>query len=134
MFEVFEKHNLQIRQLIGKGFVEKTVPCYADYASSLVVNYNGGIFKCTARDFAPKNRLGVLETNGDVTFNQNYSKRISQRFNTDCFNCKILPICTVCSQKRYEANNINKCPISITEQDKDNQIYYRLQSLSYQYS
>lgn len=28
LLEVFEKHNLQIRQLIGKGFVEKTVQRY----------------------------------------------------------------------------------------------------------
>src|SRR5690606_8881292 len=34
--------------------------CYADKRNSAVINYNGDIFKCTARDFTTVQRAGYL--------------------------------------------------------------------------
>lgn len=56
--------------LIGKGTI--STYCYADYDNTVVVNYNGDIFKCTARDFKSELRDGVLTANGTICFTDNY--------------------------------------------------------------
>lgn len=118
--------------LIGKGTI--STYCYADYDNTLVVNYNGDIFKCTARDFKSELRDGVLTANGTICFTNNYKKRINSRFNTDCKNCPILPICTICSQKKIESRHISGCPLNIPLEDKKQQIQYRLKALCSEYS
>ena len=58
------------------GFVVKPandyfVPyCYADKKNTVVVNYNGDLYKCTARDFTPKNKEGVITADGDLVWNK----------------------------------------------------------------
>lgn len=134
--KVSEIRSLLIRSnfknnLTGQGAVSS--PCYADYTESLVVNYNGDVFKCTARDFTKENRIGILQLDGAIIFNDNYLKRTKRMINTECLNCNILPICTICSQKKYETTIENKCPKEISEEDKKNQIIYRLRSICYNY-
>lgn len=80
--------------------------CYADKFNQAVINPNGSVFKCTARDFSREEPDGKLLTNGIIDWNIN---RISKRFGQVpfeaemCKDCKVLPLCLgVCSQKMVD--------------------------------
>jgi uncharacterized protein len=98
--------------------------CYADKKNSAVVNYNGDIFKCTARDFSTKNREGYLAENGELLWeNNSLEKRMNSKFkNRPCLECKILPLCNGgCSQTALESIAANKeyCIYSWDEVEKE---------------
>lgn len=87
--------------------------CYADGVNTAVVNYNGDLFKCTARDFAPKSKEGILAADGTLRWNERLRKRMSIRHGSDtCLQCRIYPICHGgCSQMKLEApDGISSCP------------------------
>lgn len=87
--------------------------CYADGVNTAVVNYNGDLFKCTARDFAPKSKEGTLAADGTLRWNERLRKRMSIRHGSDtCLQCRIYPICHGgCSQMKLEApEGISSCP------------------------
>lgn len=94
--------------------------CYADYDNSYVINYNGDVFKCTARDFNARNSIGKINKDGIIeNFDETYT--LDNRFTEDCIKCALLPICTICSQTHKE-NSFNGCPRNISEADKERQI------------
>jgi len=78
-----------------------------------VINYNGDVFKCTARDFADRiNRVGYLSNDGIIYWDSNLHKL---RFNKSsienefCSECKFVPLCFgSCSQKRIELDSMDK--------------------------
>lgn len=80
--------------------------CYADYKHNYVINYNGDVYKCTARDFKPVNRIGYLDNNGSIIIVS--SKTYFFGLSNLCVNCRMLPLCNVCSQKRKEST-YEKC-------------------------
>lgn len=87
--------------------------CYADGVNTAVVNYNGDLFKCTARDFATKSKEGTLAADGTLRWNERLRKRMSIRHGSDtCLQCRIYPICHGgCSQMKLEApDGISSCP------------------------
>lgn len=97
-------------------------PCYADLKNECVINYNGDVYKCTARDFNPGKRLGRLLENGDIEWfdTEIYNKRLNSKFsNKDCLSCKIFPLCGGgCSQNAVE--NVNSgCIKGLSEEEKD---------------
>lgn len=96
--------------------------CYADYDNSFVINYNGDVFKCTARDFKPSHKTGSLGLGGKLKI-EDEAKRSSIRFKDVCNKCSLLPICTICSQTHLEAEE--KCPIQISNEEKEHQIQMR---------
>lgn len=106
----------QFKSNLDSHFGDSINPCYGDYTQNIVVNYNGDVFKCTARDFKPEHRVGVLENNGTIAFCERNNQRLSRRFTKDCAKCKRLPICPICSQVRSESAN-GGCPIQISEGD-----------------
>lgn len=78
--------------------------CYADKFNQAVINYDGKVFKCTARDFTKEaaygylNPLGLIEWNTELT-----KKRLSLSIPQKCQDCKLLPCCPgICSQKIIE--------------------------------
>jgi len=80
-------------------------PCYADKRNSAVINYNGDIFKCTARDFTTTKRAGYLSNTGELIWENNYlERRMNAKFNNKpCLSCKIMPLCNGgCSQHALE--------------------------------
>src|SRR6202020_1629629 len=80
-------------------------PCYADKRNSAVINYNGDIFKCTARDFTTTKRAGYLSNTGELVWENNYlERRMTAKFNNKpCLSCKIIPLCNGgCSQHALE--------------------------------
>lgn len=80
--------------------------CYSDSFYHRAVNYDGKIFKCTARDYDDKLCIGVFKDDGSIDFRKDIiSKMFSYpTFNNDrCLNCNILPLCFgPCIQKYYE--------------------------------
>lgn len=81
--------------------------CYADYTHNFVINYNGDLFKCTARDFKRENRIGYIGYNGDLILHDRTKNKPT--FTSECYCCRLLPICTICSQQKLESKG-NKCP------------------------
>ena len=68
--------------------------CYADRMNTAVINYNGDVFKCTAKDFTKENREGVLLTGGTIEWENSQEYRISLKLkNPKCHHCSIAPIC-----------------------------------------
>lgn len=80
--------------------------CYADRFNFAHINYDGKIYKCTARNYEEKDVMGVFDENGSILWNTNkLSKTLctSSFDNNECLYCKYLPICLgPCSQKRLE--------------------------------
>jgi len=110
--------------------------CYADKINSAVINYNGEVFKCTARDFTTENSLGTLEGDGTIKWKSEYEQRQNAKFkNPPCLECRLLPICNGgCSQHAYENLDNNKggyCVYGFDEYKKDAMILerFRLRTL-----
>ncbi len=82
--------------------------CYADNLNQAVINYDGNVFKCTARDFLPENTEGVLLENGEICWNQEkIGKRMNIQIQDVCLDCSLLPSChKICTQNLMEKGNI----------------------------
>lgn len=118
--EEFRRNNLRCAY-IGESNASITDSCYADKINHATINYNGDVFKCTARDFETKSREGVLTNDGEIEWNEIFNKRIyDTRFqNKPCLECKILPICNGgCSQHRIENENEEYCIYGYDENRK----------------
>lgn len=106
--------------------------CYADKRNQLLVNYNGDIFCCTARDFKPEHRLGHLDDNGSVVWDgDRYSKRMASKFSKPvCHVCRIAPLCGGgCRTQAVEHPEPNKCIYGYTEDEIDEFIIERFEEL-----
>jgi uncharacterized protein len=104
--------------------------CYADKHNSAVVNYNGDIYKCTARDFKTENREGYINENGKIVWeNNSFEKRMNAKFhNEPCLTCRLLAICNgCCSQQALEhLGKENFCIYAFDEKEKDKVIKTRV--------
>lgn len=85
--------------------------CYADRENQVTINYNGDVFKCTAREFDSSSREGLLHTDGSIEFNDRYYKRMDSKYsNPYCRSCEILPLCNGgCSQGKIESEQDSLC-------------------------
>jgi len=94
--------------------------CYADKKNHATLNYNGEIFKCTARDFESKSKEGHLNENGVIEWNEKFEDRMNSKFkNPPCLNCSILPICNGgCSQQAIEHKGVDYCIHNFDENKK----------------
>jgi len=96
--------------------------CYADKKNHATINYNGDVFKCTARDFISSNREGVLKSNGEIIWNEKYNKRMNIKLkNKPCHTCAILPVCGGgCTQNSLEMleKNDEYCLFGFDEERK----------------
>jgi len=128
--EEFRKNNFNCFYL-GETTAGIKNSCYADKLNAATINYNGDVFKCTARDFKTESREGYLE-NGDIIWDlEKTKKRLHDtRFkNKPCLSCKILPICNGgCSQHRIEHENSDYCVYNFDENEKLNVIKEKFQS------
>jgi uncharacterized protein len=104
--------------------------CYADKDNEAVINYNGNVYKCNARDFKNENREGILDEYGNIIWNEQYTKRQSVRqTNKPCKECFIYPVCGGgCSQKAMENCKINYCINDFDEEKKKEIIVSMLSS------
>ena len=94
--------------------------CYADKKNQAIINYNGDVFKCTARKFSLENREGYLNSDGNIIWNEKYYQRMNGKLkNPPCLTCRILPICGGgCSQMVLEKKK-NYCIYNFDEKKKD---------------
>lgn len=97
-----------------KGFVvgsltisQTSFHCVSDLYSQAVINYDGNVFKCTARAFDKAHRLGRLSKYGIIDWNQDKVRDyLSLDFASCCQECKLMPSCPgICSQTIMEARD-----------------------------
>lgn len=114
----FKQEDFSTSTIIDSDNVRNS--CYADKKNHATINYNGDVFKCTARDFKTEDREGVLMNNGTVEWNQKYYNRMDSKFkNPPCLECKILPICNgSCSQNAIENLGTEFCVHDFDENKK----------------
>ncbi len=105
--------------------------CYADMEHNIVINYDGNLFKCTARDFKPEDREGCLTKDGELLWNNKFRQRMAIKYsNKACLACNILPICNGgCTQNKLEAHDTNTCYRHMSDLDKEEYIKKRLEEL-----
>ncbi len=104
-----------------------TNSCYADRRMHATVNYNGDLFKCTARDFRRDKREGDIEEGGQGKWNITHEKRMNAKFkNKPCLSCRILPLCNGgCSQLMLENEGKDYCVYDGDEHKKDEVVLNR---------
>lgn len=85
--------------------------CYADSENEVVVNYDGNLFRCTARDFITERAEGKLLPSGELQMNELSKKRTDIKFgNNYCRGCVVYPLCLGgCSQNKIENPNTGGC-------------------------
>lgn len=114
----------------SKLFNYVTNSCYADKRNQILINYNGDIFNCTARDFKRENRMGFLCDNGLIEWlNNSHEIRMNSKFKKSiCRNCRIAPICGGgCRTKCLENQHHNDCNLGFNSNDIDNLILDRFE-------
>lgn len=101
--------------------------CYADSRNHIVVNYDGRLFKCTARDFTPEKAEGRLLPDGCIETNERYARRMFMRAgNATCRACRVFPLCHGgCSQMKLEYDG-SGCLKGYTEERKEEMLRGRL--------
>lgn len=107
-----------------------TDSCYADKKNEVLINYNGDIFACTARDFKKENRLGFLSLNGEIIWDKDkLEHRRSCKFSKKiCHECSIAPICGGgCRTRCIETSDVNSCNLGYTREDIENLILERFE-------
>ncbi|MBS1585724.1 MAG: radical SAM protein [Bacteroidetes bacterium] len=105
--------------------------CYADKKNQLTINYNGEIFKCTARDFTDSTGEGRVDVDGSIVLNDRYEKRLNAKFNNPpCRECRILPLCGGgCSQQALEHEGVDYCIYNFDEDAKTRKIVDRFNQI-----
>ena len=104
--------------------------CYGSMRNYALVNYNGDVYQCTARDFNKANRYGVLAESGNIIYEQGLKeKRESARFSKAmCHKCRIAPICGGgCAQKAMELYSTEDCLLGYSENDIDRYVLDRFE-------
>lgn len=127
---------------VRKVFREENVPvtivqranryrCYADRNNSMLVNYNGDLYRCTARDFTPESREGILNEEGKAEWNEKSEARDNVKWNnTTCLECNIFPLCCgCCSQSKLESGRTTGCDYGYTAEDKEDIVTERIKWL-----
>lgn len=106
--------------------------CYAERENHVVVNFNGDLFKCTARDFITDNSEGVLTNDGKLVWNEKHRERRLVVYGDEvCRECRILPLCHGhCSQMKIEhQGKAGTCRFGYIEKEKIKRVENRIDSL-----
>lgn len=103
--------------------------CYADYRHQYVINYNGDVYKCTARPFTKEFKIGSLNQYGKLSLTIPESEFINIRFKGYCKECILLPICHVCWQFHRDTKDDSKCHLNLTSQDKEDEIFHKFKEI-----
>lgn len=123
-----EKYSCAYASNIGPTHVRRS--CYGDKKKHLLINYDGNVYFCTARDFKPQNSAGKLTEDGTIEWNEEKLNRFSScKFSRKvCHRCRIAPLCGGgCRQRATEAADDGKCLYGYTESDLDSMIMNRFQ-------
>lgn len=96
--------------------------CYADKVNHALVNYDGHVFACTARDFTPDNAVGSLGEDGEIRYRTDTmtARRTAKLSKAICQECRIAPLCGGgCSQNAVEGLKQEGCHRGYSESAKD---------------
>lgn len=99
--------------------------CYGDKLNHILINYNGDVFGCTARDFSQENRIGFIDANGVIHYDTDtVAKRNNSKLSKKiCKSCRIAPLCGGgCKQRASESPDGDKCTFNYTDEEIDNMI------------
>ncbi len=129
-----------VGKMEDKGFKARVIyspnnvidSCYADKRNSATINYNGDLFKCTARDFLSENRAGYISEEGDLLWENDYlNKRMEAKFqNKPCLSCKIMPLCNGgCTQHAMENIGHDYCVFHGDESEKDKVVVTKIEEI-----
>lgn len=97
--------------------------CYGDKLNHVLINYNGDVFGCTARDFTSEKRIGYIDSLGIIHYDSTsiYKRNHSKLSKSICRKCRIAPICGGgCKQRALESLESNECTFNYSEDDIDN--------------
>lgn len=92
----------ELTQILNENKIQATYnnlneiknPCYGDQKNTAVINYNGDVFKCTAKDFTTENREGYLDKQGKIIWEKSQEHRLNSKLtNKLCRTCNIAPLC-----------------------------------------
>lgn len=102
-------------------------PCYADKSNEAIINFDGNVFKCTARDFSKENQNGILDHEGRIIWNENLKARRTAKLSREiCSTCRLLPLCGGgCSQKSIESIDPKICIEGLSSEDMNNVVLQR---------
>lgn len=105
--------------------------CYADKKYGAVINYNGDVYRCTARDFKNFKRDGFLSEDGNILWenNSDLKRQQAKMHNEHCRVCRIAPICGGgCTQYALDNFEKKKCVNDFDEKKKDDRILSHFQN------
>ena len=126
---ILQEHKVNVSFL---DFSNGETTCYADKLNSAIINYDGSVFKCTARDFNISHSVGELIQNGDIIWNYDKLKEYSfSKIPSKCQNCKLFPSCPgICSQKIIDMGDEAPCYIGKPFSIEDYVLFnYKLKTL-----
>ena len=98
---LFEKKGYRVRY---PSYMQgKYHRCMFDKKDHIVINYDGSLYKCSARDYSEKFKVGQISDLGELIFNSNYYKYFNKILLDECIDCKHLPLCAgPCIQHKFE--------------------------------
>lgn len=106
--------------------------CYADRKNYANINYDGNVYKCTARDYTPENALGYLNAEGDIVWHKERTRGIDEKAYFDnplCLDCKYLAVCGGPCFFRwwstFRNKNVTECPLREIKIDTDLSTFIR---------
>lgn len=104
----------------------KGILCYADRKNYANINYDGKVYRCTARDYTSENALGYLSEEGDIVWDKERTAGIGEKAFFDnplCLECKYLAVCGGPCFFRwwsvFRKENVTECPLTKIKVDTD---------------
>lgn len=70
--------------------------CYASRINYANINYDGKVYKCTARNYTADNSVGILDNNGIIQWQKDKLSKMYSILpieNKNCLGCRYLPLC-----------------------------------------
>ena len=125
---IFINHGFKVTS--HKNLSHVSDSCYGDKHNHCLINYNGDVFNCTARDFVTENRSGYLTADGTIIWDNDFmARRMTSKYSKPvCHNCRIAPLCGGgCRQKAIEDIDNNQCTLYYSEKDIDQIILSRFE-------
>lgn len=111
--------------------------CYGDKRNYALINFNGDVYQCSARDFKPEHRSGTLDEDGSISWKPGVREtRMEQKYIREiCHECRIAPLCAGgCRQQAVERIGQEGCLYKYSGQQMDDLVLdrflYRFSSTS----
>jgi len=105
----FEEIGITVKDMNIFDFVRNS--CYGDKNNYALINFDGRLFSCTARDFCEENSTGTVSETGELVWNEKKAYKMTRKFTREiCRSCKIAPICGGgCRQNHINHPDGNYC-------------------------